>query len=78
MNNNLYYVNRNRFNNNFRRRPNFNNDERFGFLGPFLLGGITGGLVAPLFYQRPYYQQPYYQPPYYTNNYYYQYPPYYY
>lgn len=66
MNNNLYYMN----NQNFRRRPNYNN-ERFGFLGPFLLGGITGGLVAPLFYQRP----PY---PYYTNNYYYQYPPYYY
>ena len=29
------------------------NDDRFiagGFLGPFLLGGITGGLAAPLFY----------------------------
>lgn len=25
-------------------------DERFGFLGPFLLGGLTGGLVAPFFY----------------------------
>lgn len=73
MNNNIYYVNRNRFRNDFRMRPNFNNDERFGFLGPFILGGITGGLVAPFFYQRPYYQQPYY-----TNNYYYPYPPYYY
>lgn len=67
MNNNLYYMNRP----NPRRRPNYN-DERFGFLGPFLLGGITGGLVAPFFYQ----QRPPY--PYYTNNYYYQYPPYYY
>ena len=66
MNNNSYYINRPYPG----RRPN-NNDERFGFLGPFLLGGITGGLVAPLFYQRP----PY---PYNTNNYYYQYPPYYY
>lgn len=50
------------------RIPRFNprlgiNNNRFGggFLGPFLLGGITGGLVAPLFYQRPY---PYYYPPY--------------
>ena len=37
-----------------------------GFAGPFLLGGITGGLISPLFYNRP---RPYY------NNYYY-YPPY--
>lgn len=53
-----------------------NQDERFfgGFLGPFLLGGITGGLVAPYFNNsnNGYYNQP----PYYTNNYYY--PPYYY
>ena len=45
-----------------------NNDDRFiagGFLGPFLLGGITGGLVSPLFYnQRPYYNNNYYYPPY--------------
>lgn len=35
-----------------------NNDERFiggGFLGPFVLGGITGGLLAPAFYPRPNY-----------------------
>ncbi len=25
-----------------------------GFLGPFILGGITGGLLAPNFYPRPY------------------------
>lgn len=32
-----------------------------GFLGPFLLGGITGGLLAPNFYPRPYpiYPMPY-------------------
>ena len=32
-----------------------------GFLGPFLLGGITGGLLAPSFYPRPYtiYHTPY-------------------
>ncbi len=76
MNTNPYYTSM--YFNNYGRHirpnmPNHNNDERFGFLGPFLLGGITGGLVAPLFAPRPYYQ-----PPYYTNNYYYQYPPYYY
>ena len=35
-------------------RPGYNN--RFiggGFLTPFLLGGITGGLLAPAFYPRP-------------------------
>ena len=50
------------FNNNYRRGNNGLN----GFLGPFILGGITGGLVAPYFY-RPYYQPyPYYQMPYYS------------
>ena len=42
------------------------NQNRFiggGFLGPFVLGGITGGLLAPAFY-RPY---PAYNPyPYYV------------
>ena len=34
-----------------------------GFFGPFLLGGITGGLVSPFFYgRRPYYNN--YYPPY--------------
>lgn len=35
-----------------------------GFLGPFILGGITGGLLAPNFGPRPYpiYPAPY--PPY--------------
>lgn len=56
-------------------------DNRFiggGFLGPFLLGGITGGLVSPLFYNngyRPnnnnYYYYPYPYPyPVYTTYYY--------
>ena len=35
-----------------------------GFFGPFILGGITGGLLAPAFYQRPYYNN-YYPYPYY-------------
>lgn len=43
---------------------NYKNNR--GFLGPFILGGITGGLVAPLFYNnRPYYYPvPYYPAPY--------------
>lgn len=32
--NNPYYLN------------NQSNNERFGFIGPFILGGITGGLIA--------------------------------
>lgn len=42
-----------------------------GFFGPFILGGITGGLLAPAFYPRPYYQGPPVGP-------YNPYPPYYY
>lgn len=46
--------------------PSTNNDDRIiggGFLGPFILGGITGGLLAPAFYPRPYYYPyPYYGP----------------
>ncbi len=42
-------------------------EDRVGFLGPFLLGGITGGLVAPFFYGN----NSGYNQPYYTNNYYY-------
>jgi len=66
-----------RYNNNFRDRRyynRYNNDDRFGFLGPFLLGGLAGGLVAPYFgggYNKPYYYNNYYYPPY-------TYPPYYY
>ncbi len=54
-----------------RPRPPMNNNRLIGggFLGPFLLGGLTGGIVAPFFYggyNRPnyYYPAPYY-PPYY-------------
>lgn len=46
------------------------NNNRFmggGFLGPFILGGITGSLVSPLFYSN-------YGRPYYNNYYYYPYP----
>ncbi|MBS7021294.1 MAG: hypothetical protein KH135_05500 [Firmicutes bacterium] len=48
-------------------RPGGSNDDRLvgGFLGPFILGGITGGLLAPAFYPRPYYYNNYYYPPYY-------------
>ena len=35
----------------YRNQVYYGNDERIGgFLGPFSLGGITGGLVAPFFY----------------------------
>ena len=56
------------------RYPNmrYRNDDRFiggGFLGPFILGGITGGLLAPNFGGRPCcgpyyppYPYPYYGP----------------
>lgn len=53
-------------------RPNFPNNpngDRLGFVGPFILGGITGGLLAPAFYPRPYYN-PYPYPPYYYGPYY--------
>ena len=53
---------------------NQNDGDRLigGFAGPFILGGITGGLLAPAFYRpRPYYP-PYYGPypaPYYYRPY---------
>ncbi len=67
-------------NNNMQKyRPNnqsINNGDRFlggGFFGPFILGGLTGGLIAnsrpnyPIYYS-PY---PYYGPyPYYPYRYY--------
>lgn len=49
-----------------------NNRFAGGFLGPFILGGVTGGLVAPFFYG---YNRPNYYPNYYYPSYYY--PPYY-
>ena len=52
-----------------------NNNDRFlggGFFGPFILGGLTGGLIAnsrPNYY--PYPPYPYYSPyPYYPYRYY--------
>lgn len=54
---------------NFMRRPRpmpYGNRLVGGFAVPFLLGGLTGGLLAPAFYPRPYY------PPYPVYNY----PPY--
>lgn len=57
---NLYGTNAYRPSPNRPGRPNQpGNDDRFGgFLFPFVLGGITGGLLAPAFQPRPYY--PYY------------------
>lgn len=31
-----------------------NNRMAGGFFAPFILGGITGGLLAPAFYNKPY------------------------
>lgn len=58
------------------QKPPYNSyspNNRFigpGFFGPFLLGGITGGLLAPSFYPRP-------LPPYRPYNQYGPYPTYY-
>ena len=41
---------------------NYQNNNRIGFLGPFLLGGLAGGLISPYFYNGGYYP---------NNNYYY-------
>lgn len=47
-------------------RPAIPNNNRFvgGFALPFVLGGITGGLLAPAFYPRPYYPPYPLYPPY--------------
>ena len=45
-------------------RPPRPNNNGFDFLGPFILGGLAGGLTAPLFYNRPNYYYPPYIPPY--------------
>ena len=69
---NSYYSGYNRYNRyNQYNRYNRYSDERFGFIGPFLLGGLAGTLAAPLFYgNRPNYYN-YYYPPYYYPSYYY-------
>ena len=50
------------------------NDGDRNFIAPFILGGITGGLLAPAFYRPyqpyyygpyPYYRPPFYRPPFY-------------
>ena len=51
----------------YRPIPNNNRIIGGGFAVPFILGGLTGGLLAPAFYPRPYYYPPrpipYYQYP---------------
>ena len=44
------------YNQNYIRRRPINNNRFAGgeFAVPFILGGITGGLLAPAFYPRPY------------------------
>ena len=75
-----FYQNQMRSSNNLVNNSYVNpNDERFfPFLAPFLLGGVTGALIAPAFYNRPCYNCVYPQPiPYQYNNYYYTQPYYY-
>lgn len=56
------------YNNIYNRRSQnnyYHSNDRFiggGFLGPFILGGITGGLLAPAFYPSPLPPRPF--PPY--------------
>lgn len=51
-------------NNNRYINRRYNNSN--GFIGPFILGGITGTLISPLLYNnRPYYNNGYYYPIYY-------------
>ena len=74
-------MNPNNFYNPYQLPKHINNNDRFigaPFLAPFLLGGITGGLLAPAFYPRPVYgpypvyrPYPVYPAPYYQNNYHY-------
>ncbi len=56
----------------YRPKPNGDRFVGGGFLAPFLLGGITGGLLAPSFYPRPVYGSipyPVYPIPYNQNQY---------
>jgi len=49
----------------FMRRPRpmpYGNRFAGGFAVPFLLGGLTGGLLAPAFGPRPFYPYPPMQP----------------
>ena len=42
--------------------PNQNRLIGGGFAFPFILGGLTGGLLAPAFYPRPLPPRPFYGP----------------
>lgn len=65
------YPNNSFYSRNMQNTTMNNQDRSLGFFGPFLLGGITGGLVAP------YFNQSYNRPNYYCCPPYYYYPPYY-
>ena len=70
----MYNNNIPQYSNNMQKNYKTNNGDRFlggGFFGPFILGGITGGLIAnsrpnyPIYYSPyPYYPYPYYYRPY--------------
>lgn len=73
------YTNYNmRYPNNINNNIHNNNDDRFGLLGPLLLGGVAGYAIGNNNYGRPccgqpiYYQpMPYQQTPYQSYNFYY-------
>ena len=63
----MYNNNIPQYNNNMQK--NYKNGDRFiggGFFGPFILGGITGGLLANVRPNYPIYYQPYPYYPYTT------------
>ena len=71
----MYNNNIPQYNNNMQsnyRNNKQNNGDRFirgGFFGPFILGGLTGGLIANSRYNYPMYYVPYYPYPYYYRPY---------
>lgn len=65
----MYNNNIPQYSNNMQKNNHYqNNSDRFiggGFFGPFILGGITGGLIANARPNYPMYYTPYpYYPPY--------------
>ena len=72
----MYNNNIPQYQRNMQKNKNQHNGDRFiggGFFGPFILGGITGGLIANSRYNYPMYYTPY---PYYGPYPYYPYRPY--
>ena len=66
----MYNNNIPQYANNMQRNYSHNGDRFLGgFFGPFILGGLTGGLIANSRYNYPMYYVPYYPYPYYYRPY---------